>query len=216
MVVHRYRDNFLGIILSYDIIVELCLNLVRRRQVIDVKDCLLLLFLWLFLLELLPVWNAAVPLQIRNVDKADIGKPLLAILGTVLVKIKVCIVQHSLIIKLADRIHRLVHAVRAHRDMIGQLEHLTRLALRPSAYKAHILVLAFLLFLAFTVCRLFILFYFILSPSMYVMMSPFWIPAFSAAVSSSTLVTNTPSGISYRAVASSITSVPATPRNARS
>ena len=46
--------------------------------------------------------------------------------------------------------------------MIGQLEHLTRLALRPSAYKAHILVLAFLLFLAFTVCRLFILFYFIL------------------------------------------------------
>ena len=62
MVVHRHGDYFLGIILSDDKIIELRLNLVRRGQVIDVKDGLLLLFLWLFLLELLPVWNAAVPL----------------------------------------------------------------------------------------------------------------------------------------------------------
>ena len=70
-----------------------------------------------------------------------------AVLAIVLVKIKVCIVQHSLVVKLADRIHCLMHTVGTHGDMVGQLEHFSGLALRTPAYEAHILILAFLLFI---------------------------------------------------------------------
>ena len=46
--------------------------------------------------------------------------------------------------------------------MVGQLEHFARLAFWPSAYKTYIFILAFLLLLACTVCRLFLFFYFFL------------------------------------------------------
>ena len=68
-----------------------------------------------------------------------------AVLAIVLVKIKICIVQHSLVVKLADRIHCLMHTVGTYGDMVGQLEHFSGFALRAPAYEAHILILAFLL-----------------------------------------------------------------------
>ena len=62
MIVDGNRYHFLGIILADHKIVQLCLNLVGCRQMVDVKHCLVLLFLGLFLLELLAVGNSPVSL----------------------------------------------------------------------------------------------------------------------------------------------------------
>ena len=99
----------------------------------------LLTFLLLFLLQLLLVGNPPVSPQIRQIDKADIGKAaLLCQLIQLILKLR--IVQHSLIIKLADCLHGLMHAVIADTDIIGQLKHLACLALRPAADKADVFI----------------------------------------------------------------------------
>ena len=50
------------------------------------------------------------------------------------------VVEHILVIKLADSIHGLVHAVITYAYVVGKMEHLTCLALGPSAHKADVLV----------------------------------------------------------------------------
>ena len=58
-------------------------------------------------------------------------------------------IEHSLIVKLADRIHCLMHAVIADADMIRQLKHLTGLAFRSSADKTDFLIFSLFLIIRF-------------------------------------------------------------------
>ena len=126
-------------LLSYHIFIQTCLDLMGRGNVPYVQNRLLIGLL--FLLQLLLVGDPPVPLQIRKVHEADIGKPVL--LGHLLqIVLKLGIVQHPLIVKLADGLHRLVHTVAADTDIVWKLEHLPRLALRPAADKAYVLVFA--------------------------------------------------------------------------
>ena len=80
-----------------------------------------------------------------SIDKADIGKapPFVHLFQFVL---KLRIIQHSLIIKLAHRLHGLMHAVVADTDIIRKLKHFSRFALRPPTDKAYIFVLTVVAF----------------------------------------------------------------------
>ena len=133
-------------LLPYHIFVQTCLDLVGRRNILDIEHRLRLLP-GLFLFQLLLVRDSAVPLQIRNIYKADIGEAVL--LQVVQILLERRIIQHALIVKLAHRIHGFVHTVAAHTDIVRQLKHLPSLALRSAADKADILVLFFGLLLRF-------------------------------------------------------------------
>ena len=138
MVIHRHRNDFLRFLLPDHIFVQARLDLVRSRDILNIKYGLFLLFLG-FLLELLLVWNSAASLQIGEIHKADIG--ILPVFIHIIQHVhQFRIVQHSLIIVLAHRIHGPVHAVVAYTDIIGEMVHLSRLTLRAPADEADILI----------------------------------------------------------------------------
>ena len=124
-------------LLSHHILVQACFDLVRRRNILDVQDGLDILF-FLFLLYLLLVGNTALPLQVSDVYEANVRHA--ALQHVVHILLKLWIGEHPLIIKLAYRIHGLVHTIITDTDAVGQFKHLSRLALRPAADKAHILI----------------------------------------------------------------------------
>ena len=128
------------------IIIQLGLDFMRRRNILDVKSRLLFLPR-LFLFHPLFVRDSTLTLQIGKVHETDIGKALPAHILTQIIH-ESRIIQHPLIVKLADRIHCLMHTVITYRDVIGKFEHLPGFALRPAADKADILIVAFLLIIA--------------------------------------------------------------------
>lgn len=67
-----------------------------------------------------------------------LGNPLLRHLVQLVLELG--IVQHPLVVELAHGLHGLVHAVAADADIVGQLEHLARFALRAAADEADIFV----------------------------------------------------------------------------
>ncbi len=75
MIINRNGNNLLGIILSDHKIIQLCFDLVRRRNVFDIQYRFIFRFL-LFLLQLLFIRNPTVSLQIRQIDKADVWELL--------------------------------------------------------------------------------------------------------------------------------------------
>ena len=132
-------------ILSHHILIQACLDLMRRRNIPDIQHRLFFrLFLFLFF-QFLFVGNPAVPAQIGQVHKTDVGK---SILFAELVQfiLQLGIVQHPLIVKLAHRLHGFVHTVTADADIVGQLKHLARLALWPPADKAYVLIIIIIAF----------------------------------------------------------------------
>ena len=88
--------------------------------------------------------KVSLPLQIRNVHKPDI-RHAIAFKHVIHILLELRISQHALVIKLTHRIHGLVHTIVTDADIVGQLEHFPRLALRPAADKAHILILTALI-----------------------------------------------------------------------
>ena len=129
-------------LLSDHVFIQTRLDLVRCRNLMNIQYRLFPV-LRLLLFEPLLIRNSSLALQIIDIDKADIGEPLSH--GLVQIVHHGRIIQHSHIVKLADRIHGLVHTVTAHRNIIRKLEHLARLALRTAADKTDILIFAFLL-----------------------------------------------------------------------
>ena len=156
MIVHRNRNYLLCMLLPDHIIVKLGFDLMRRWNIFNIQNRFLFLF-GLFLLDLLFVGNSAFTLQIRQIDKTDVGKSLPLHIFIQIVH-QGRIIQHSLIIKLADCVHGSVHAVIADRNIVGQLEHFPCLALRSSADKTHILVILILLAVIFRLAFLCFLF----------------------------------------------------------
>ena len=133
----------------------------RRHNIFNINDRYVFLRLFLFL-DLLFIRNAAVSLQVRQVNEADIRESL-AVIKIVHIAIRISrIIQHSLIVKLTNGIHRLVHTIIADADMIGQLKHFTRLTLRPPANEADFLIIIFLLVLRTTAFLLLVQQFFLL------------------------------------------------------
>ena len=149
MIINRHGNDLLRLLLTDHVLVQACLDLVRRRNILNVKNRLLsLLFILRLLFDLLFVRNSAGSLQIRQVHKADVG--VFSILIHVVEHVhELRIVQKPLIIVLTHRIHRPMHAVVADTDIVGKVVHLPRLAFRPAADKADVLVFRFLFILLF-------------------------------------------------------------------
>ena len=149
MIINRHGNDLLRLLLTDHILVQACLDLMRGGDIFNVKNRLLSLFLILRLLfDLLLVRNSTGSLQIGQIHKADVG--VFSILIHVVEHVhELRIVQKPLIIVLTHRIHRPVHAVVADTDIVGKVVHLPRLAFRPAADKADVLVFRFLFVLLF-------------------------------------------------------------------
>ena len=125
-------------LLTYHILVQAGLDLVWRRNVLNIQNRLFSLLLF-FLLQLLLIGNSAVSLKISQVHETDIGESAL-LSHLIHFLLEIGITEHALVIKLAYRIHGLVHTVITDTDIVGHLEHFTGLALRPAADEADILI----------------------------------------------------------------------------
>ena len=145
VIINRHGNDLFRLLLTDHVLVQAGLDLVRGGNIFNVKNRLLSLFLILRLLfDLLFVRNSAGSLQIRQVHKADVG--VFSILIHVVEHVhELRIVQKPLIIILAHRVHGAVHAVLADADIVGKVVHLSRLAFRPAADEAHVLVFRFLI-----------------------------------------------------------------------
>ena len=151
MVVNRHGNYLFGLFLSDNVFVQAGLDFMGGRNVMDIEYRFGLLFLRLFLFNLLLVGDPVVSLQVSQVDKAHIG--IFPVLVHIIQHVhQFRIIQHSLVIILAHRIHSSVHAVVADTDIIGQVIHLAGLAFRASADKTNVLIFLFRLI------RLFFLF----------------------------------------------------------
>ena len=140
MVVNCYRHNLFGLILADNILIKFSLDLVRSRDVLDVKSRFYLALA--FFLDLLRIWYAAhvETIVVVHVKESKSWESIL-----ILVKLihEIWIVQKILIVKLAYSIHGLLHAVIADADVVWKVEHLASFALRTSADKADVFVFSF-------------------------------------------------------------------------
>ena len=147
VIVYCNRYDFFSLFLTYYIVIQFCLDLMRCRNVINIKFRFYLSFLFLLFLDLLRIWYSSKIttqiLEIVHIYKTDIWKS-----ACILIKLihESRIVEQVLIIKLAHCIHSLVHTIIAYADIVRQMEHLSSLALRSSADKTYILVLVILIF----------------------------------------------------------------------
>ena len=122
MVIDRDGHRLLGIFLSYHIFVQTRLDLMRRRNILDVQ-LMEFLRLLLFFLDLLSMWLHI--LKIRHVEEL-----------------------HARHVHQPAQVHRTVchsvkaplHAVRAYRDMVRQIDHLPGHTFRPVADETDLLI----------------------------------------------------------------------------
>ena len=115
----------------------------RRRKILDV-DQRLSLFPFFFLLQLLFLRNRLLQIRhIHNLDSRHIHK--LAVIN----------------ISIIHSVKALLHTVAAHRNMVGQINHLPCHTLRTSANKTYFFVLVILLIFGRLYADSFNLFYFL-------------------------------------------------------
>ena len=145
MIVDRHGNDLLRLLLADHVLVQAGLDLMRGGNIFDIENRLLFLLLFLRLpLDLLLVRDPAASLQVGQVHEADVG--IFSVLMHVVEHVHhLGVVQKPLIIELAHRIHGAVHAVLADADIVGKVVHLSRLAFRPAADEAHVLVFRFLI-----------------------------------------------------------------------
>ena len=116
-------------------------------NITDIENGIRFLFFFLlfFLFNFLFIGNPVISLQIRQIHEADVG--IFPILIHIVQHIHhLGVIQHSLIIILAHCIHRPVHTIITDTDIIRKMVHLSRLAFRAPADKAHILIFFFIVF----------------------------------------------------------------------
>ena len=131
MIIDCYRHCFLGIFLSYYKVIQLRLNLMRCRNILDIQDRLTL-FAFFFLLDLLLLWDHI--LKIIHTEHLHSRH-----------------IQKLAVIHLSawHHIKARLHAVRTHTDMIRQIHHLAGLAFRSVTDEAYLFIFIIIFLLIF-------------------------------------------------------------------